>query len=78
MSCASPETVDALRALQTSGEVSCGREGRAVLNLRRWVQATEELAADKTAYRQYLVNHEVGHLLGHRHERCGGAGELRP
>ncbi|WP_307802369.1 DUF3152 domain-containing protein [Cellulomonas fengjieae] len=76
---ASPTAVDDLCApLDTAGEVSCGTRGHAVLNLRRWVLATEELAADKVLYRQYLVNHEVGHLLGHRHERCSGPGELAP
>ena len=76
---ASPTRVDALCApLRTGGEVSCGRAGHAVLNLRRWVEATQEYAADKVMYRQYLVNHEVGHLLGHQHERCGGAGQLAP
>jgi hypothetical protein len=76
---ASPDTVDALCApLRTGGEVSCGREGRATLNLRRWVQGALKDAQDKVAYRQYLVNHEVGHLLGHGHERCPGAGQRAP
>ncbi|GIG19317.1 hypothetical protein Cch01nite_00410 [Cellulomonas chitinilytica] len=72
---ASPTSVDVLCApLETEGEVSCGRAGHAVLNLKRWVLATGEYAQDKAAYRQYLVNHEVGHLLGHGHEQCPGAG----
>lgn len=76
---ASPTAVDDLCApLDTGGEVSCGTNGRAVLNLKRWVLATAELTADKPAYRQYLVNHEVGHLLGHRHERCSGPGRVAP
>jgi hypothetical protein len=76
---ASPATVDDLCApLRTGGEVSCGRNGHAVLNLKRWVLATVELTHDKASYRQYLVNHEVGHLLGHGHEQCGGAGQLAP
>ena len=76
---ASPATVDDLCApLETEGQVSCGTYGRAVLNLRRWVLATQEYAADKAAYRQYLVNHEVGHALGHNHERCPGTGLPAP
>lgn len=76
---ASPTTVDDLCApLDTEGEVSCGTNGRAVLNMRRWVLATQEYGADKSGYRQYLVNHEVGHLLGHRHETCPGPGQPAP
>ncbi|QHT58340.1 DUF3152 domain-containing protein [Cellulomonas sp. H30R-01] len=76
---ASPESVDDLCApLDTNGQVSCGRGGNAVLNLRRWVLATQELAGDKVTYRQYLVNHEVGHLLGHGHEKCPAPGALAP
>lgn len=78
---ATPDQVDAMCApLNTAGEYSCGRYGHAALNAMRFAQATEEFLADGsiTAYRQYLVNHEVGHLLGHQHQDCPGAGEVAP
>jgi hypothetical protein len=76
---ASPATNAVLcRPLDTDGEASCGREGRAVLTLARWVHATPEFAKDRTVYRQYVINHEVGHLLGHPHVRCPRRGALAP
>ena len=76
---ASPRLVDRLCApLATVGKLSCGTNDRAVLNVRRWIEGAGGWDGDNVAYRQYLVNHEVGHLLGHRHEYCTGAGKLSP
>ena len=72
---ASPGTTDELcLPLDTISELSCGIEETAVLNFKRW--ATGSQAWENTAhYRQYLVNHEVGHVIGYRHDLCAGEGE---
>lgn len=78
---ATPDKVDAMCApLNTHGDYSCGRYGHAAINYARWVTGTEEYLqiSDITTYRQYVVNHEVGHLLGRQHTRCPGAGERAP
>ena len=78
---ASPDQVDAMCApLDTVGEYSCGRYGHAALNAMRFAEATEEFLADGsvTVYRQYVINHEIGHLLGHQHQDCPGTGEVAP
>ena len=76
---ASPDLVDDLCApLKTQGTTSCGRDGRATINDLRWVTGTAEFADNLLVYRQYVINHEVGHLLGHPHRTCPGAGELAP
>ncbi|MFR9801133.1 DUF3152 domain-containing protein [Pseudonocardia sp. RS010] len=76
---ATPGTTNRLCApLDTAGEVSCRNQEMVVLNFRRWVETTAEYADNPTGYRQYLVNHEVGHALGHGHETCPGAGRPAP
>ncbi|TQM62063.1 uncharacterized protein DUF3152 [Humibacillus xanthopallidus] len=76
---ASPDTTDKLCApLQTRGQVSCHNGGRVVLNARRWILGAQAYGTDLAGYRTYLVNHEVGHGLGHGHAYCGGAGKVAP
>lgn len=76
---ATPETTDALCApLRTNGKYSCGTGNAAVLNLTRWVEGSPDFGGDMAVYRQYVVNHEVGHVLGHHHEQCPAPGALAP
>jgi hypothetical protein len=76
---ASPDTSATLCApLQTMGTLSCGQGNTAVLTLYRWVKAIPDYGTDRTGYRHYVVNHEVGHTLGHGHEMCPGAGKVAP
>ena len=76
---ASPDTVDRLCApLDTAGEVSCQNGDRVVLNAVRWMQGVSDYAGQLPQYREYLVNHEVGHALGHGHAACPGPGRPAP
>ncbi len=76
---ASPATSAAMCApLQTGGTLSCRNGDDVVLTHYRWVHGAEAYGADLTAYRHYLVSHEVGHALGNGHAPCPGAGQPAP
>lgn len=76
---ASPDTSTRLcEPLRTFGKLSCRNGDQAVITLVRWVNGTEDYAADLTAYRQYVVQHEVGHALGFGHVQCPAPGEPAP
>lgn len=62
------DEVDQLCApYRTNGRFSCQNGPVVALNADRWRSATEKWTGDLAAYRQMLVNHEVGHLLGQHH-----------
>ncbi|OFE16967.1 hypothetical protein BA895_18520 [Humibacillus sp. DSM 29435] len=76
---ASPDTTDRLCApLETRGQVSCHNGIRVVLNARRWLLGADAYGKDVASYRIYLVNHEVGHGIGHGHLQCAGKGKPAP
>ena len=58
--------------LQTRATVSCQNGEVVGLNADRWRTATDSWDSTVEDYRIYLVNHEVGHLIGMRHPtpRC--------
>ncbi len=64
--------------LQTNGIFSCEMGGRAVLNYWRWTTGADAYGDDLASYRIYMINHEVGHALGHGHDVCPAAGALAP
>lgn len=64
-------TVRTLCGYEEQIETSCwapDQEARVVLNNARWVRGSTAYANDLTTYRQYMVNHEVGHALGFGHD----------
>ncbi|MEU5565266.1 DUF3152 domain-containing protein [Micromonospora musae] len=75
---ATPGTRDELCGDVPDGYTSCRNGARVVLNVARWVKGVPRYGAPLASYREYMVNHEVGHRLGHGHERCPGRGEPAP
>lgn len=65
---AEPAEVDRLcLPLKTGGKVSCQNGPVVAINADRWRKAIPEWTASVSDYRRYVVNHEVGHLVGMRH-----------
>ncbi|HEY8620998.1 MAG TPA: DUF3152 domain-containing protein [Dermatophilaceae bacterium] len=78
---ATPATVDevcATAGLDTRGYVSCHAGKFVMINLDRWLNAVPEYRGDVALYRQYVINHEVGHGLGFGHQACPGPGRPAP
>ncbi|MFF9000777.1 DUF3152 domain-containing protein [Streptomyces achromogenes] len=64
----------------TEDNVSCDSAAteRVMINAYRWAQGSTTYGDRIHAYRQMLINHEVGHRLGHGHVTCQKDGELAP
>ncbi|MGI5137188.1 MULTISPECIES: DUF3152 domain-containing protein [unclassified Streptomyces] len=64
----------------TEDNVSCDSASteRVMINAYRWAQGSKTYGDKIHAYRQMLINHEVGHRLGYGHVSCQKDGELAP
>ncbi|MGW4896281.1 DUF3152 domain-containing protein, partial [Kitasatospora sp. NPDC004240] len=78
---ASPGTVDKLcgaAGLDTHGEVNCNVGSQVLVNSKRWNTGSPQFSGPVEEYRALIVNHEVGHRIGHGHESCPGPGKPAP
>ncbi|BDH58631.1 DUF3152 domain-containing protein [Tsukamurella sp. PLM1] len=81
ISLTSPMTTRSACGYTIQLESSCynGELGRVVINLARWVRGANAFEGDLTGYRQYAINHEVGHAIGYpQHVPCPANGALAP
>ncbi|MFG2682250.1 DUF3152 domain-containing protein [Streptomyces sp. NPDC048392] len=64
----------------TEDNVSCDSAAteRVMINAYRWAQGAEPYGDAIYAYRQMLINHEIGHRIGFNHVTCDKDGELAP
>ncbi|MFJ4515503.1 DUF3152 domain-containing protein [Streptomyces sp. NPDC088817] len=64
----------------TEDNVSCDSAAteRVMINAYRWAQGSKTYGDEMYAYREMLINHEVGHRLGYGHVTCDKDGALAP
>ncbi|MFB9909675.1 DUF3152 domain-containing protein [Allokutzneria oryzae] len=74
----SQETARATCGFEIPVDVSCRTSGGVFLSAARWVRGAVAFKGDLAAYRQYMVNHEVGHAFGNGHEVCHADGAAAP
>ncbi|MET8753809.1 DUF3152 domain-containing protein [Streptomyces sp. NPDC004667] len=78
---ATPGTTDRLCEVVTPelvGETNCRVGHTVVVNLKRWQEGSPQFSGSPQEYRALIVNHEVGHELGHEHETCPRPGAPAP
>jgi len=69
--------------IRVGGEsyTSCRVGDKVIINLARWRLSVPHYAdrgVPLAIYRQYVINHEVGHALGNGHQGCPGPGRPAP
>ena len=74
----SPQTIEKKCGLPSN--LSCAELGGRYLYLNsdRWFNGSKESKLSLEDYRQYMVSHEIGHILGHGHTSCPCVGCKAP
>ena len=77
ISLSSPKTISKVCGFSN---LSCAEVGgnRMYLNADRWFNGSSKSKLPLINYRQYMVSHEMGHILGHKHEKCSHKGYPAP
>ncbi|WP_443061086.1 DUF3152 domain-containing protein [Streptomyces sp. NBC_00464] len=75
---ATTDRICATGHMNTHGEVNCRLDEVVMVNLKRWQTGSPEFHGPLADYRALIINHEVGHWLGHGHETCPGKGRPAP
>jgi hypothetical protein len=78
---AEPSTVPSFSSI-CSSNLSCSIKTNIIVNETRWLEGALPGVMDEVPlsdYRKMVVNHEMGHWLGHHlHSSCPGPGEVAP
>lgn len=74
----SPSTIE--KECGQPKDLSCAILGgdKMFLNSYRWLHGSKKSGLDLENYRQYMVSHEIGHILGFEHQTCPCVGCRAP
>ena len=74
----SPETIQKICGIREN--LSCAELGgkNMYLNADRWFHGASASKLSLVDYRQYMISHEIGHILGYDHEVCSCKGCIAP
>lgn len=75
---ATSERLCAAGGLRTQRFTNCRVAGKVIINMARWWDSVPHYRAPLSTYREYVVNHEVGHELGYGHVGCPRRGAFAP
>ena len=64
--------------IQFEGSCFTPKDNRVTINVARWVRGAVSYQGALVEYKQYVVNHEVGHGIGYEHRPCQESGALAP